>query len=153
MNFENIVNKINKYHYIIFKGRNTEILGSSNNYEDEFKIIKNSIQKNKKFENQIVAKLELIVISERLIKGNNESKIKTIGGPIEVKIEFYKIINGSLTKIIDCYKNNNIFLTEKFLNENIFDQKISKLIASAAYNNLLKNDLFVLNIIDDLVKN
>ena len=155
MNYENKINEFNKYHYIIVIGKKAALLGSSNDFKEALEITDNYIQKNKnkKLENKIVAKLELEVISERLLKGNEKSKIKTIGGPIQIKIEFYKIIDGSLKKLINYYKNNTIFLTKKFLNENKFDEKISKLIASAAFNDVLKNDLFVINLIDDLIKN
>lgn len=153
MNYENRINEFYKYHYIIVIGKKAALLGSSNDFKEALEITDNYIQKNKKLENKIVAKLELEVISERLLKGNEKSKIKTIGGPIQIKIEFYKIIDGYLKKLINYYKNNTIFLTKKFLNENKFDEKISKLIASAAFNDVLKNDLFVINLIDDLIKN
>lgn len=87
------------------------------------------------------------------MKSDKEAKIKTIGGPIQIKIEFYKISNGNLEKLNDYGKNNKIFLTDKFLKNKSFDEKISKLVASATFNNILKKDLFVLNIIDDLIKN
>ena len=153
MNYENKINEFNKYHYIIVIGKKAAILGSSNDLKEALEITDDYIQKNKKFENKVVARLELEVISERLLKRNDESKIKTIGGPIQIKIEFYKILDDSLKKLIDYHKNNTIFLTKKFLNEKKFDEKILKIIASAAFNNLLKNDLFVLNIIDDIIKN
>ena len=153
MNYESKVNEFNKYHYIIIINKKAIILGSSNDLNEALEITDNYIQKNKKLENKVVARLELEVISERLIKRNDESKIKTIGGPIQIKIEFYKILDDSLKKLIDYHKNNTIFLTKKFLNEKKFDEKIPKIIASAAFNNLLKNDLFVLNIIDDIIKN
>lgn len=154
MNYENLVDKFKKYHYIIVVGKKAAPLGSSNSSKEAVKLAEEFIlKKNNKFENQVVARLKLETISKRLIKSDKESKIKTIGGPIQIKIEFYKISNGNLEKLNDYGKNNKIFLTDSFLKNKTFDEKISKLIASATFNNILKKDLFVLNIIDDLIKN
>ena len=90
--------------------------------------------------------------SNTLILSGDVPLIKTIGGPIQIKIDFYKIKEGILEKMKDYVKNNKIFLTDKFLQNKDFDEKVIKLIASATYNNILKNELFVLNIIDQLVK-
>jgi hypothetical protein len=153
MDYENLVDKFKKYHYIIVVGKKAALLGSSNSSKEAIKLAEDFILKKKKFENQVVARLKLEIISNKLIKSDKEAKIKTIGGPIQIKIEFYKISDGNLEKLNDYGKNNKIFLTDKFLKSKSFDEKNSKLVASATFNNILKKDLFVLNIIDDLVKN
>ena len=153
MDYEKLVEEFKKYHYIIVIGKKAGVLGASNTPKEAKKIAEELInKKNKKYENQIVARLKLDIISKNLIKLDKESKIKTIGGPIQIKIEFYKIKEGILEKMKDYVKNNKIFLTDKFLQNKDFDEKVIKLIASATYNNILKNELFVLNIIDQLVK-
>ena len=154
MDYENLVDKFKKYHYIIVVGKKAALLGSSNSSKESVKLAEDFIlKKNNKFENQVVARLKLETISKKLIKSDKEAKIKTIGGPIQIKIEFYKISENKLEKLNDYGKNNKIFLTDKFLKNKNFDEKISKLVASATFNNVLKKDLFVLNTIDDLVKN
>ena len=153
MNYEDVTKDLNKYSYIIVTGRKAGTLGQSNELEIAKQIAENVIKKkNGKFENMFVSELVLEIIPEKLIKLNNESKIKTIGGPIQIKIFFNRVIEGRIIRIDNCYKNNNIFITDRFLQNKIFDEKVMKIIASAAFNNILKKELFILNKIDDLIK-
>ena len=97
MDYENLVDKFKKYHYIIVVGKKAALLGSSNSSKEAVKLAEDFILKKKnKYENQVVARLKLETISKKLIKSDKEAKIKTIGGPIQIKIEFYKISDNKL---------------------------------------------------------
>jgi len=153
MDYKNIINKSNKYHYILIIGKKAGVLGSSNSkrkaLEEAIEVIE---KKNGKLEGKLVAKLKLVEISKEDQEDNKRSKIKTIGGPIEIKIEFYRIKGNDLEKIEGYEKNNSLFLTDNFLKKKEINSDFTKYVASAAYNDKLYTDLFVLNIVDRLIK-
>ena len=155
MDYKDIIKNIGKYHYILVVGKKVGILGSNN----KLNIAKNDAikyidKKNDKLENQFVVMLKLTLVSNKLLKENKEAEIKTIGGPIQINIDFYKIKNNDIVKIEDYEKDNKLFITDSFLEKNKkIGEDIIKLIASSAHNNKLNTELFVINKIDKLVKN
>lgn len=153
MDYKNIIDKSKKYHYILIVGKKAGVLGSSNSKKKAKEEVDNMIiKKNGKLEGKLVAKLKLLEISKKDLEDNERSKIKTIGGPIEIKIEFYRIKNNDLEKIEGYEKNNSLFLTDKFLKKKEINSDFTKYVASAAYNDKLNTELFVLNIVDKLIK-
>jgi hypothetical protein len=154
MDYKDIIENIGKYHYVLVVGKKAGILGSNNNSSIAKKTaIKKIVEKKDKLENQFVVKLKIFQVSKKLLKQNDKSKIKTIGGPIQINIDFYQIKKQNLSKLKDFAKNNKLFITKKFLDKKEINNKIIKLIASATHNNKLNTELFVINIIDKLVKN
>ena len=112
MDYKNIIDKSKKYHYILIVGKKAGVLGSSNSKKKAKEEVDNMImKKNGKLEGKLVAKLKLLEISKKDLEDNERSKIKTIGGPIEIKIEFYRIKNNDLEKIEGYEKNNSFFGT------------------------------------------
>lgn len=154
MDYKDIIGKIGKYHYVLVVGKKAGILSSDDSSNDAKKKAIDAIKKKgSKLDKHLVVRLKLLEISKRLLKSNEESKIKTIGGPIQIDIEFYKINDQKLEKLNDYLKNNKLFITDDFLlKKKKIGEDIIKLIASAAHNNILSNTLFVLNTIDKLVK-
>jgi len=155
MDYKDIIEDIGKYHYVLVVGKKAGILGSNNKSNIAKKeALKKINQKNDKLENLFVVKLKISVINKKLIKQNKESEVKTIGGPIKIDIEFYKIKKRKLSKIKDYEKNNKLYITNNFLNKKRkINKDIIKLVASAAYNNKFSTTLFVINKIDNLIKN
>ena len=154
MDYKDIIENIGKYHYVLVVGKKAGILGSNNNSSIAKKTaIKKIVEKKDKLENQFVVKLKIFQVSKKLLKQNDKSKIKTIGGPIQINIDFYQIKKQNLSKLKDFAKNNKLFILKKFLDKKKINNKIIKLIASATLNNKLNTELFVINIIDKLVKN
>jgi hypothetical protein len=154
MDYKDIIENIGKYHYVLVVGKKSAILGSDNDNDIAKKEALDKIKlKDGKYEDMYIVKMHISKISTKLLKQNEESKIKVIGGPIKIKIEFNNIKNGKISKLVDYNKNNKLYITDTFLkkNKNI-TQKIIKLIAAAAYNNKLSTKLFVINKIDNLIK-
>ena len=158
MDYKKIISTINKYHYVLISGNKTAIIGSDNKISEAKKIAEKFIKSKKgKFEDLYVARLKLDKISNKLIKLDKkdvkDGRIKTIGGPIKILIEFNKIINNKIKKIKDCLSNNSIFITDKFLLKN---KKISlknlKTIVLKTKKNKLSKTLYVLNLIDKFIK-
>ena len=154
MDLKEIIKDIGKYHYVLVVGKKAGILGSGNESNDAKKKTLEKIKlKNGKLNNQLVVKLKFIKVKSSLLKENVNSKIKTVGGPIQINIDFYEIIDNQVEKLNEYSKNNKLFITSNFLKrKGEISSNDIKLIASAAHNNKLKNELLVLNTIDKLVK-
>ena len=153
MNYKQIIKDIGKYRYVLVVGRKAGILGSDNesSYAKNEALEKINL-KNGKLENQLVVRLKLTKVSSKLLESDNLSKIKTIGGPIQTNIDFYEIKDNNLHKLNEYSKNNKLFITDNFLKKMKLDNHTIKTIASAAHNNKLEKELFVLNKIDKLIK-
>ena len=143
-----------KYNYILTTLKKTKILSSGDTDKESKKEANKYIKENgEKWEGINVVKLKISKISNKILKENNESKIKTVGGPIKIDIIFYNIYNLKLKKLIDFPLNNNIYITEKFLENYNLSDKILKKIALITINKKLSNKLFVINKIDKFIKN
>ena len=79
MKYKDIVEEAGKYHFVLIQGKKMVVLSSDNNLSNsKEKAIKEIEEKNNEYEDLFVAKLSIKVISEKLIKLNEESKIKSI---------------------------------------------------------------------------
>ena len=155
MDYKDIIENAGKYHYVLVVGRKAGILSSDNNSSNAKKEGHKKIKdKGDKLEGQLVVRLKISEVSSKLLKSNEESKIKTIGGPILVNIQFNQIKNKKFVKLNDYKNNNKIFITNDFIHKKKkIGEDTIKLIASSAHNNKLSTDLFVINKIDMLIKN
>ena len=136
-----------KYIYILTTLKKTKILTRGNNDTktiDEANKIINEI--GDKIEDQYVIKLKIKKVSKKLLKENEESKIKLIGGPIKIDIIFYEIKNLKLKKLDDFILNNNIYIEKEDLKDNIY-----KKICLLTINKKLSKKLFVINSIDQFI--
>lgn len=149
MDYKEIVNSVDKYHFYLVVKKKAGLLGSSNN---ACNALDEAIENLKpKYNGLLVVKLTIKRVSKRLLQSNKESKLKLIKGKIYFKIEFYKIENGDIVKLEDYPKNNKIYITDKFLKHNELSDKILKRIVSSAHNNKLSTKLFDINTIDRIM--
>lgn len=153
MDYNEKIHEINKYFFVLIVKKKAGVIAKGNNIdivlEDLHKIIN---ERNGRLEERTIAKLELIEVPKDIFEDNERSKIKTIGGPIEIKIKFYRVQNNSIEKIDEYIKDNSVFLTDNFLANNKLDNQKIKYLTYLANNNCLHKELFVLNIIDNLFK-
>jgi len=153
MNINDIIENIGKYHYILATLKKAKILSNGNKDKETKKEANNMIkQLGDKMEDKYITKLKLSKISKKILKENDESEIKTVGGPIKIDIIFYQINNLKIKKLIDFPLNNTIYITKKFLDNNHITDKILKKIAIITLNKKLSNKLFVINNIDKFTK-
>jgi hypothetical protein len=153
MKYKDIVENTGKYYFILINGKKNIVLSSDNNLsESKEKAIKLIEEKEEEYEDLFIAKLSIKVISNKLKKLNEESKIKAIGGPIEVIINFFQINKNKFSKIKNNNLDNNIFITDNFLQKYNFNEKVLKKIVTLTFNNKLKNDIFEINTIDEHIK-
>lgn len=140
---------MDKYYYILTTLKKAKILGH-NDINKKAKDEANKLIKNigDKIEDQYVVKLKIKKVSKKLLKENEESKIKLIGGPIKIDIIFYQIENLKLKKLVNFPLNNNIYITEKYLSNHNITDSILKKITIITLNKKLNKKLFSINIID-----
>lgn len=140
---------MDKYYYILTTLKKAKILGH-NDINKKAKDEANKLIKNigDKIEDQYVVKLKIKKVSKKLLKENEESKIKLIGGPIKIDIIFYQIENLKLKKLVNFPLNNNIYITEKYLSNHNITDSILKKITIITLNKKLNKKLFSINTID-----
>lgn len=140
---------MDKYYYILTTLKKAKILGH-NDINKKAKEEANKLIKNigEKIEDQYVVKLKIKKVSKKLLKENEESKIKLIGGPIKIDIIFYQIENLKLKKLVNFPLNNNIYITEKYLSNHNITDSILKKITIITLNKKLNKKLFSINTID-----
>ena len=149
MDYKEKINEINKYFFVLTVKKRAGVIAKGNDIDQVLTDL-HKIITERGLKNRLIAKLELIEVPRDIFEDNEMSKIKTIGGPIEIKVKFYIVKNNTIEKIDEYIKDNNVFLTDNFLLNNQLDNKKIARIACLANNNLLHKELFVLNIIDDL---
>ena len=104
MDYKKIISDVGKYHFILLSGSKAAIIGSDDKTSDAKKIAEKFVKSKKgKFEELFVARLKLQKISSKLLKLEkkqvSEGRHKTIGGSIEILIDFYQIKNNKINKI------------------------------------------------------
>ena len=154
-----IIKLIGKYHFLyVYKVKNTnkkkvKLFDSNNKLSLAKKITKETIKSNlSRYENKSIIKFTIRKISKKLLKKNKESKIKVIGGPIQVEIRVFDVSSkGKLIINQQETRNNTIYFTEKFLEKNKKIKPIHlKKIALKVFNRKLDNRVFSVNTVDKL---
>jgi len=153
MNYDTIIKNLGKYHLLLINKNKVGVLSSSNNLSEVKKMANEKIlKKGDKLNDFLVILLKLKKISKKLLKLNEESKIKTIGGPIEIEILFNQIKKQKIKPLKDYVKNNKIYITNKFLKNNKLTKKELKFISILANTGKLNNKMYSLNVIDKFIK-
>lgn len=151
---DDIINRVGKYHYVLVVKKKAGIIGSGNTLSKAKDEALNIISEDpNKFEGLYVIQLTIKAVSKQLLKDNKESKLKLIGGPIEIDIKYNEIENGDIVELDDHKKNNKIYITNEYLNKNTsIGQDILKKISASVHNNKLNSKLFSINTTDNLSK-
>ena len=144
INLKEIINKCNKYHYIININKDYKY----NSFPEK----QNNISiKNK--EKLILIKLK--TITKKLYKLEKKSPVKISGGPLYAQVNVYSIIDGKIVKEKSKSKNK-IYLPKKYLKK-ILDKDFCKnikkdilKICKAYMEDKINQGLIAINTITDL---
>lgn len=152
-----IIKDIGKYHFLyVYKVKNTskkkvKLFCSDAKLSIAKKSTTDEIKSNlSRYEDKSIIKFIIKKIPKKLLKKNKESKIKSIGGPIEIDISVYQVSEkGKLVMDDHETRNNRIYFTEKFLEKNKKIKPIHlKKIAIKVFNNKLSDGLLSVNTVD-----
>ena len=151
-NYKQIIEDIGKYHYLFVTKKKVYLLASSNSSTEAKDKTLNKIQsKLDSFVDKTIIKLSFSKIKNSTYQDSKTAKLTSIGGPILIKIDFYQINSkGKLGRNEDEYRNDTIYITEKFLdNRNLKNSDLKNIAIKAFYNQLRKTILSV-NTIDKI---
>lgn len=115
MDIGGILDNTYKYHYVGCGKKKCKLLASSDN-KTEAK--KKTIAILKPYESEIVDSIIYLVTVKKSVSKWTKSKNKLIPGPIMITITEYKVSENVGLTIMDSGINNQIFVTEKYLEEN-----------------------------------
>ena len=153
-----IIKKIKPYHFLVISGNKAAVIGSGFKTSEAKAEAENLIKSKKgKFEDLLIVKLKIAKMPEKLMKLEQKyikkGTVKTIGGPIEIILEFGEIKKDKIKKINDL-RNNKLFIDEKFLKKNNYEitKRNLKTITVKAKNNKLSKKLYVLNKASKILK-
>ena len=124
MNYKEIVNNINKYHYFIASTSKTVLLSSSNDKSEAKKLALKKLEPN--IDNFIGKKLILLRIKsvESAFEKQKENKLLSIiGGPIEINIEHGIIKSKNKIENKQASGNTLVYISKKYLKTHTIDLK------------------------------
>ena len=152
MDYKDIVNQINKYHYLFVTKKKIILLASNNSSTEAKEKTLNKINsKLDSFIGKTIVKLKVSKVKTEVYEKSKTAKLTSIGGPIIIEIDFFKVNEKGKIKINEeDTRNDTIYITENFLKDNkvtILD--IKKIVYKAYYNQLRKTILSV-NTIDKI---
>jgi hypothetical protein len=142
MNYKEIVNNINKYHYFITSTSKTVLLSSSNDKSEAKKLALKKLEPN--IDNFIGKKLILLRIKsvESAFEKQKEDKLLSItGGPIEINIEHGIIKSKNKIENKQASGNTLVYISKKYLkthNEQIHPSDLKSIINDFVINKLNK---------------
>ena len=116
MNYKEIVNNTNKYHYFITSSSKTILIGSSNDKNEAKQLALKKIEPQ--IDNFIGKKLILIRIKsvESAFEKQKEDKLmRLIGGPIMINIEYGIIKSKNKIENIQAEGNTLVYISKKYL--------------------------------------
>lgn len=115
MDIDDILNDIQKYHYIGCGKKTCRLISSSN---DKAEAKKKAIKFLKPHEDDVVDSVIYLAIIKKSVKNWSEEKNKLLPGPIVITIMEYKVKDGVQLKEIDSGINNQVYITKKYLEKN-----------------------------------
>ena len=154
MNYEKLIKKIGKYHFLLV-AKNKVVVFSSNNTLKQAK--KETLEKIKSkltsLRNKYIVQIKLKKVKEEDIEENKKSDLKFIGGVVQANVKIYKINDkGELVKD-DETMSSRVYFTEKYLKENKeISKKDLKKIAYYAMTGKLKTNLMAINTMEEINK-
>ena len=153
MNYKEFIDNAHKYHYLIVINKKVATLSSGNDSSKVKKECLNIIKKKlKTLENMFIVKLTLNKIKKKDLIADRSSSLKSIGGPILIKINVFQISSKGKLKMNDIEdRNNQIYITDKYINKNnSINKKHIHKIAYKAINRKIPNDLLRVNLIEKI---
>ena len=154
MNYNKIVQDIKKYHFLYVYNKKVIILASSDTLEDAKEKTLTKIQsKLSVFKDNSIVRFKIKKINKKTYEESKKTTLTSIGGPIIVDINVYRVSPNGKIKMDDTEdRNNTLYFTESFLKNN---KKIKnsdlKLIALNTMYNKLDKSILAINTIDNLV--
>lgn len=140
MNYKEIVNNINKYHYFITSTSKTILLGSSNDKSEAKKLALKKLEPQ--IDNFIGKKLILIRIKsvESAFEKQKEDKLmRLIGGPIMINIEHGIIKSKNKIENKQASGNTLAYISKKYLKTH--NQQLDPNDLKAIINDFVTNKL------------
>ena len=145
MNYKEIVNNTNKYHYFITSSSKTILIGSSNDKNEAKQLALKKIEPQ--IDNFIGKKLILIRIKsvESAFEKQKEDKLmRLIGGPIMINIEYGIIKSKNKIENIQAEGNTLVYISKKYLkthNQQIDTTDLKKIVSDFKNDKLNPNVL------------
>jgi hypothetical protein len=146
INLKDIINKCNKYHYIIINNQNKGYKYKSYPKKKTHISIKNK-------EKLILIKLK--TLSKKMYKKEKISPIKVSGGPLYAEVNVYSLFDGKIIKEKKKFKNK-IYFPKKYIKKilkkdfcKIIKKDILK-IGNSYINNKLNQGLIAINVINNI---
>lgn len=119
MNYNNIIEEVGKYHYLLNTSSKVLLLSSSNDKQEaEAKAINKIRSKLKALVGQSICYIELEKIDDDIYKRSKTAVLTGIGGVIQVDVRVYEISgDGSLFMNDFEDRNTRLWITEEYLND------------------------------------
>lgn len=155
MDYNKIVNDIEKYHFLFVQKKKVILLASNNTLASAKEKTLNKIKsKLSSFEDRDIIRLKITKVKDSIYQKSKTAKITSIGGPILITIDFYKVnSNGNLKSDRDEDRNDTLYITEKFLKNNKIKKSHLKKIAKKAFYKQIRKTVLSINTIDKIIKN
>ena len=146
-----IPSNINKYYIFIKKKEKLSLIAKNNNKKEIFDILKNKLKNKINKENN--SNYSVILLKLKNVKYDINQPIKMIFGPIKVEINFFELSpKGAIKTNKYETRNNHLFFTTKFLDNNKIKQTDLKKIVELAINNKLEKRLLAPKVIEQIFK-
>ena len=115
INYDNIINDIEKFHFLLCEDNKCEIISSANTKKEAKDLL---IEKFKSKWENLVGKTVYLAIIEKSEENWDKEKDKMVPGPIMMDISEYKILKNKDIKFYDAGINSNVYFTEEYLKKN-----------------------------------
>ena len=152
MDYKDIVNQINKYHYLFVTKKKIILLASNNSSTEAKEKTLNKINsKLDSFIGKTIVKLKVSKVKTEVYEKSKTAKLTSIGGPIIIEIDFLKVKEKGKIKIDDDEnRNDTIYITDSFLQNNKVKISDIKKIVFKSYYNQLRKTILSINTIDNI---
>ena len=137
MNIGDLLDDIQKYHYVGCGKKKCKLISSSNNKTEA---TNKAIKFLKPHESDVIDSVIYLVSIKKSVEKWNKNDYELLPGPILITIAEYKVKKELKLKEIDSGINNQIFVTQKYLkkNDGINVDDILKSVSSFAKGKLKK---------------
>lgn len=115
MDIDNILNDIQKYHYIGCGKKTCKVISSS---DDKTEAKNKTVKFLKPHESDIIDSIIYLVAIKKSTKKWNKNDNELLPGPIVLTITEYKVKRDIKLKEISSGINNQVFITQKYLKKN-----------------------------------
>lgn len=145
MNYNNLLKKFDKYYLFIKKDSKIVSFGNNSNKKELFDSFKN------KYINKYDG-INLILLKIYKVTYNPKQPIKMIFGPIKVDINFFELSKRGAIKTNKYEtRNNHLFYTTEYLDNNNISKKDFKKIVNMASDNKLEKRLLAPKTIEQII--